>query len=112
MSERQMEALGLDYRITLNRCLTDMISTTPQIEDVVYCLSGSRYFSEIDLANAYNLIPLDIESSKLTKISTVFGLYRYNMLPLGIKQAPALFQRTIEKMFCDVQGIEIHQDNV
>ena len=101
-----------DYKITLNPQLSEMISTTPLMEDVVNNMTGSRVFSEIDLRNAYHQLPLDSQSSILTTISTMFGLYRYTSLPFGVKQAPALFQQVIDRILVGIKGVEIYQDNV
>ena len=101
-----------DYKVTLNPQLLDMVSTTPTMEDVINATCGSTVFSKIDLKNAYNQLPLDFESSKLTTISTPFGLFRYNTLPFGIKQSPALFQKFIDQLLSGIDGIEVYQDDI
>ena len=82
------------------------------MEDIINSMHGSQWFSEIDLQNAYHQLPLNYESSLLTTIATPFGLYRYTVMPFGIKQAPAIFQSYLEKLLCGIEGVEIYQDNV
>ena len=67
---------------------------------------------EIDLKNAFHQVLLDKISSRLTRISTPFGLYRYNHLPMGIKQSPAIFKIFLEKIMCGINSVEIYQDNL
>ena len=101
-----------DYKITLNPRLKDMVSTTPQIEDIISNLHNSSWFSEIDLVHAFHQISLDLKSSEMTTISTPFGLYRYDFLPFGIKQSPAIFQSILDRILNGIDGVEIYQDNI
>ena len=101
-----------DFKVTLNKHLSDCVSTTPSMEDIINSMGGSRWFSELDLRHAYHQLPLDYESSLLTTLSTPFGLFRHTTLPFGIKTAPAIFQAAMDKLFCGISGIQIYQDNV
>ena len=85
-----------DYKLTVNQASRVESYPLPRIEDIFASLSGGKLFTKLDLAHAYNQIPLDEESKKLVVINTQKGLYKYNHLPFGIASAPALFQRTIE----------------
>ena len=84
-----------------------MISTTPATEDVISSTHDSPWLGGIDLTTA-----LDEEPSKLTTISTSFGLYKYNTLPFAIKQRPALFHSFLERIIQGMSGTEIYQDNI
>ena len=86
-----------DYKVTLNPRLREMVSTTPQIEDLISNMNQSKWFSEIDLVQVYHQIPLDPKSSELTTISTTFGLFRYRCLPYGISNVPLFFKRSWTK---------------
>jgi hypothetical protein len=45
------------------------------------------------------------ESSKwLTVFVTLRGLYEWNVLPLGVKNDPAIYQKTIQKILVDYGG--------
>ena len=69
-------------------------------------------FTKLDLAHAYNQIPLDEESKKLVVINTQKGLYKYNRLPFGIASAPALFQRTIEGILQGIPNVSVYLDDI
>ena len=87
-------------------------STTPETEDILYKLHGSKYFSKIDLKDAYLQIPLDEASSALTTTNTPFGLFRYKFLPFGLKVSPAIFQKVINQMIDGLDGVEAYQDDI
>ena len=55
-------------------------------------LYGARYFSSIDLGNAYYQVELDDESKEKTAFSTRTGQYCFNRMPFGIAAAPSTFQ--------------------
>ena len=69
-------------------------------------------FTTLDLAHAYNQIPLDLESQKLVVLNTHKGLYRYKRLPFGIASAPAVFQRTMENLLRDIPCVSVYLDDI
>ena len=59
---------------------------------------NAKYFSTIDLGNAYYQVELD-ESSKLkTAFSTRTQQYCFNRMPFGIAAAPVTFQRLMNRV--------------
>ena len=75
-------------------------------------LSGGKTFSKLDLANAYQQIPLEQKSKQLVTISTHKGLYCYNRLPFGISAAPSIFQRTMENVLQGIPNTCIYLDDL
>eukprot|EP00117_Sycon_ciliatum_P035601 scpid103993/ scgid26952/ len=56
----------------------------PNIEDLYQKLSNGKFFSKLDLQDAYQQLLLDDESKLLTTINTSKGLHVYNTLPFGV----------------------------
>lgn len=94
-----------DYKVTLNKCLTDDRHPLPRIENIFNALEGGTSFSKLDLEMAFNQLELDSESAKLAAWSTTRGVYWVNRLPFGIKTATGIFQRTMETIFQGLNGV-------
>ncbi len=75
-------------------------------------MSTAKYFSTINLKNAYLQIPLDEESSSLTTINTPFGLYRYLFLPFGLSASPAIFLKVMDDIISGISGVVANQDDI
>lgn len=101
-----------DYRITMNKVLKNYGCTTDEPEDILNKMVNATVFSTIDLKNAYLQLPLDAESSKLTTITTPFGLFQYQFLPFGLSASPAIFQKVIDSIIGDISGVVAYQDDL
>ena len=74
----------------------------PKIEDLFAKLSKGKYFSKLDLSQAYQQLLLDDDSKKYVAINTHRRLFQYTRLPFGISSAPGIFQRVMESV---LQGL-------
>ena len=84
----------------------------PRIEDLFSSLSGGKYFSKLDLAQAYLQLPLDEASRKYVTINTQKGLYQYTRLPFGVASAPSIFQRTMDSLLQGIPKVCIYLDDI
>lgn len=96
-----------DFKVTVNLVLVGTEYPLPKIEHLYAKISGARFFSKIDLKNAYQQLILDEESQPLTTINTVKGLYRYTRVPFGLKSSAGEFQKAIESITCKLKGVEV-----
>ena len=87
-----------DYCLTVNRAAKPDTYPLPRVGDIFASLSDGKTFSKLDLANAYQQIPLEQQSKQLVTINTHMGLYCYSRLSFGISAAPSIFQRTMENV--------------
>ena len=83
-----------DYKVTANRATLSESYPLPLVDELMTDLAGGKYFTKLDLSQAYLQLPLDHESSELLTINTHKGLFKYNRLPFGVSSAPAIFQRS------------------
>ena len=80
-----------DYKVTVNRVAKVDSYPLLRMDDLFVSLAEGKHFSKLDLAHAYQQIPLAEESKKFIVINTQ-GLYRYNRLPCGISSALQFFK--------------------
>ncbi len=71
----------------------------PNIQDFNAKLYGCTFFSKIDLAKAYNQIPLAEKDITKTVIITLFGLFEFLYMHYGLLNAAQSFQRLMDKTF-------------
>ena len=90
-----------DFKTTINQASTTETYPLPRIEELFADLSGGKYFTKLDMSNAYLQLPLAEESKKYVTINTHRGLFQFNRLPYA---APAIFQRTMETLLRGLKG--------
>ncbi|GFY18349.1 hypothetical protein TNCV_2047551 [Trichonephila clavipes] len=83
-----------DYR-KLNEATIPDRYPVPHIQDCLQVLDKKRIFSTLDLAKAYQQIPVQEEDIPNTAVTTPFGLFEFLYMPFGLSNAAATFQRFI-----------------
>lgn len=81
-----------DYR-ALNAITKPDLYPIPRIQDFTYLLAGKRIFSRIDLQRAYHFIPVAPQDVEKTAIITPFGLFDFERMTFGLRNAAQTFQR-------------------
>lgn len=95
----------IDYRTLNNRTTPDQY-TMPRIDDALDSLSGSQWFSVLDLRSGYYQIEMAPEDKEKTAFICPLGFYQFERMPQGITGAPATFQRLMEKAIGDMHLLE------
>ena len=68
----------------------------PRIDESLDQLSGSKWFSCLDLSAGYWQVEVDPEDKQKTAFLTRRGLFEYNVMPFGLCNAPATFERLMK----------------
>ncbi|KAL5007119.1 hypothetical protein ScPMuIL_015925, partial [Solemya velum] len=87
----------VDYR-KLNKVTKVDAYPLPRIDDTIDVLSGSQYFSTLDLASGFWQMGLSEKAKEKTAFTTGYGLYHFNVLPFGLCNAPSSFERLMERV--------------
>jgi hypothetical protein len=69
----------------------------PPLHDVIFQkVAQAKWFSKVDIEDAYNHLALHPDSCHLTAFTTPWGTFEYTVLPFGWSNAPAIFQVYME----------------
>ena len=101
-----------DYKLTVNRAAKIDTYPLPRIDDLFAALAGGKAFSELDLAHAYQQVPLEETARKYVTINTQKGLFQYTCLPFGVSSAPAIFQRIMDNLLQGIPQVCVYFDDI
>ncbi|UYV60689.1 K02A2.6-like [Cordylochernes scorpioides] len=101
-----------DFKITLNRYLDTAVYPLPTQQDLFSTLAKGKYFSKLDLRNAYLQLEVDPGTRPLLTINTHKGLFRFKGMPFGLANAPSYFQSVMDRVLSGIGGVIYYIDDV
>ena len=87
----------VDYR-RLNSITKKDSYPQPTVEELLQRLGGHSWFTKLDLKSGYYQIPIQQEDKEKTAFITQDGLYQFEVLPMGLMNAPPSFQRVMNNI--------------
>lgn len=106
-----------DFRLVINmkgpnRAIKREYHAMPRIEEMRTKLHGASRFTKLDMKSAFHHVRLGEKSRELTNFMTPIGMFRFKRLMFGVNCAPEIFQRIMEDVLKDIEGIIVYIDDV
>ena len=74
----------------------------PRIDDMLETLSESEWFSFLDMVSEFWQVEMKLNNRKKTAFITKFGTYEFTIMPFGLCNAPATFQRLMDTVLREI----------
>ncbi|KAK7925002.1 hypothetical protein WMY93_007312 [Mugilogobius chulae] len=92
--------LCVDYRKLNSQTIKDAYAL-PNIEEAFSALSGSRWFSIMDLKSGYYQVEVEEQDKDKTAFVTPMGFWEFNRMPQGVTTLPVLFKESWKSAWAD-----------
>ena len=98
----------------INRACPKYSFPLPRIDLIVDATAGHELLSFMDALSGYNHISMDPSDQENTSFVTGQGTYYYRVMPFGLKNVGATYQRLVNKMFRKQIGasMEVYIDDM
>jgi len=105
--------LCVDYR-ALNRITVPNRYPLPLIQELQDRVQGAKWFTKMDLKNGFHLIRMREGDEWKTAFHTRYGLFKFQVIPFGLTNAPSTFQDVMNHVFSDLLdvGVLVYMDDI
>lgn len=103
--------LCIDMR-RANQAIQRLNHPLPVFEDLIARFRNARFFTSLDIKQAFHQVELSEDCRDVTTFITNWGLYRYKRLLFGINCAPELFQNLMESILGGCENTVVFIDDI
>ena len=100
-----------DYR-KVNRVTKPDSFPLPRMEDCIDQVGSATFVSKFYLLKGYWQVPLSKRAQEISAFITPSGLYSYSVMSFGLRNAPAMFQRLMNRVVAPLEGCAVYLDDV
>ena len=100
-----------DYRLLNNVTIKDRYPL-PRIDDYLQNLRGAKYFSSLDALDGFHQVRMHPDDIDKTAVVTPFGSFVWKVMPMGAANAPAMFQRMMNRVFGHLIYLKVYMDDI
>ena len=101
----------VDYR-QLNEATLPDAHPLPLIENILGSQSKHKIFTIVDLIKGFHQMSIHPESLAKTAMNLAGKQYQWCVMPMGIKNEPAIFQRVMEQVLEGLDCADVHIDHI
>ena len=84
----------------------------PRMDELLFGFTGMAVFSSLDAQKGFWQIRMGKNSAGLTAFRTKSGCYEWCVMPMGLQNAPATFQRFMEECLGDLPFVSVYIDDI
>ena len=95
----------VDYRM-LNAATQKLNYPMPHIQEALDSFNGATVFTTLDLVAGFHQISVAEQDRHKTAFRTSDGLFEYTVMPMGLANAPAIFQRAMNQALGKYTGLK------
>ena len=92
-----------DFR-KINKSIPPQNFPLPSFEETIEILANNKWYSNLDLINAYSQVPLAPDSKKYTGFTANNRKWVFRTLPFGLKNNVHIFQQMMSLLLGDMQN--------
>ncbi|XP_075499245.1 uncharacterized protein LOC142537629 [Primulina tabacum] len=98
----------------LNKACPKDCYPLPRVDQLVDSTAGHQYLCMLDAYQGYHQIPLAVEDQAKVSFITSEGTFCYVVMPFGLKNAGAMYQRLMDKVFSEQVGrnVEVYVNDI
>lgn len=83
----------------------------PRMSNCIGQVGSAKFVSKLDLPEGYWQVLLSQRPHEIAAFITPSGFYLYTVMPFGLRNTPATFQRLTNQVIGDLQGYEVYLDD-
>ncbi|XP_055614705.1 uncharacterized protein LOC129761032 [Uranotaenia lowii] len=95
-----------------NKAIQRLNHPLPIFDNILPKLNGAKFFTTLDVKQAFHQVELAEESRYITTFITNWGLFRYTRLLFGINYAPEFFQSLMESILAECKNTVVFIDDI
>lgn len=95
-----------------NKAIRRVFYPMPTMDKLGVKMKGARFFTKLDIRNAFFHVELDERSRQMTTFMTSKGPMRFTRLAFGVNCAPEAFQKIMEDRLRGCEGVVVFIDDI
>ncbi len=84
----------------------------PRVDDCVDQVGSAKFVTKLDLLRGYWQVPLSQRAQEMSPFVIPSGLYSYRVMSFGLRNAPATFQRLMNRVVSGLEGCAVYLDDL
>ena len=101
----------IDYR-KVNAVTKPDSFPLPRIEDCIDQVGSAKFITKLDLMKRYWQVPLSRRAKEVSVFVTPQGLFQCRVMPFGMRNAPATFQRLMTDVIAGLDNVVVYIDDI